>query len=223
MSALSMTTWQFPPDQTKPLTASPWSLEHFMTMAFMWWAMMIAMMLPGSVPYIRRVSKDASFGAQSVILFTGSYLAAWAVFSVAVSGLQLILETRELIHPMTMWSIDNRLSACLLILAGVYQFTSTKQNALAACQRDGNRTNSSVRAGLVYGDTCLRVSTPLMLLLFVGGVMNLVWVVGLSCLVAVEKNAPPGIHVRPVVGVLCTGLALFILYAEVRDLSGRFP
>lgn len=211
MSTLSMTTWQFPPNQNAPLTPLPWSMDHFITMALMWWAMMIAMMLPGSVPHIRRLSIGASFGSQFVFLFTAGYLAAWAVFSLAATGLQFVLETRGLVHPMTMWSLDSQLSACLLALAGMYQFTTTKQNALAACQCNNNRRNSPIKAGLVYGETCLRVSTFLMLLLFVGGVMNLFWVVGLSCLVAVEKNAPSGIPVRPVVGVLCLGLAFFIL------------
>jgi predicted metal-binding membrane protein len=46
--------------------------------------------------------------------------------------------------------------------------------------------------GFSHGLHCLGCCAALMLLLFVGGVMNLVWIAALTLIVAVEKLAPFG-------------------------------
>ena len=46
--------------------------------------------------------------------------------------------------------------------------------------------------GFVHGRYCLGCCAVLMGLLFVGGVMNLIWIAGLTLLVAIEKLAPFG-------------------------------
>jgi predicted metal-binding membrane protein len=46
--------------------------------------------------------------------------------------------------------------------------------------------------GFVHGLYCVGCCAVLMLLLFVGGVMNLIWIAGLTLFVAVEKLAPFG-------------------------------
>ena len=46
--------------------------------------------------------------------------------------------------------------------------------------------------GLLHGVYCVGCCAVLMLLLFVGGVMNLVWIAGLTLFVALEKFAPFG-------------------------------
>ena len=56
------------------------------------------------------------------------------------------------------------------------------------------------RMGVAHGAYCLGCCAVLMLLLFVGGVMNLVWIAGLTLLVAVEKLAPFGAVVARVTG-----------------------
>jgi predicted metal-binding membrane protein len=51
-----------------------------------------------------------------------------------------------------------------------------------------------------------------MLLLFVGGVMNLIWIAGLSVLVLLEKLVPQGMRLRVPLGVLMmmAGVALIV-------------
>jgi predicted metal-binding membrane protein len=56
--------------------------------------------------------------------------------------------------------------------------------------------------GLAHGAYCLGCCAVLMLLLFVGGVMNLVWIAGLTLLVAVEKLAPFGAVVARAMGAV---------------------
>ena len=49
----------------------------------------------------------------------------------------------------------------------------------------------AVRLGTRHGLFCLGCCWSLMLLLFVGGVMNLAWIAGLALVVFIEKIAPP--------------------------------
>ena len=55
--------------------------------------------------------------------------------------------------------------------------------------------------GLAHGGYCLGCCWLLMLLLFVGGVMNIVWIAGLSILVLLEKAMSDGRNVSRVVGL----------------------
>jgi predicted metal-binding membrane protein len=52
----------------------------------------------------------------------------------------------------------------------------------------------AVRLGLAHGTYCLGCCWAIMLLLFVGGVMNLAWIAGLAALVLAERFAPIGLR-----------------------------
>jgi predicted metal-binding membrane protein len=69
------------------------------------------------------------------------------------------------------------------------------------------------RMGLEHGLYCVGCCAVLMLLLFVGGIMNLVWIVGLTLFVALEKLAPFGAAAtRAAAAVLiAAGAALVVL------------
>ena len=104
-----------------------------------------------------------------------------------------------LLSPMIV-SVSPALSAALLIIAGVFQFTPLKQACLRACRsplgflltdwRDG--LSGAAQMGVRHGLYCLGCCWALMALLFVGGAMNLLWIVALTLLVATEKLAPKG-------------------------------
>jgi predicted metal-binding membrane protein len=55
--------------------------------------------------------------------------------------------------------------------------------------------------GLRHGSYCLACCWMLMLLLFVGGLMNLVWIVGIAAVVLIEKVAPAGHWLGKAVGI----------------------
>ncbi len=65
--------------------------------------------------------------------------------------------------------------------------------------------------GLGHGAFCVGCCAPVMLL-FVGGVMNLVWIAGLSIFVALEKLAPFGTQLTKALAVvlLVAGAVLII-------------
>jgi predicted metal-binding membrane protein len=90
---------------------------------------------------------------------------------------------------------SSRVAATLLVVAGLYQWTPLKHACLRTCQsplgflmarwRDG--WSGAFRVGLEHGAYCIGCCWALMLLLFAGGVMNVVVIAALTAWVAVEK------------------------------------
>jgi predicted metal-binding membrane protein len=106
-----------------------------------------------------------------------------------------------------------RVGALLLVVAGVHQLTPLKRVCLQKCQsplgflmhhwRGG--AGGAWRMGFEHGVYCLGCCWPLMLLLFVGGVMNLTVIAALTALVGFEKLTPFGIYTARVSGLLLVG------------------
>ena len=169
----------------------------------MWALMMVAMMLPSAAPMILLHARlDRGTQAQRArdnALFALCYLAVWTGFSVlAVAGQAALIGAGSLSE--TSLSLGSRvLSAGVLLAAAAWQLTSAKAACLEQCQspirfvrrywRPGPA--GAVRLGFVHGLYCLGCCWSLMLLLFVGGVMNLAWVALIAAVVFVEKSAPP--------------------------------
>ncbi|GAC1338458.1 MAG: DUF2182 domain-containing protein [Acetobacteraceae bacterium] len=179
----------------------------------MWIVMMAAMMLPSAAPMIllyatiarrRREQGHAAVGAG---LFTLGYGVVWASFGLAAALLQVWLAEAALLSP-TMATTSVGLAGAVLIGAGLYQWSPLKQACLRRCQsplefllghwREGGA--GAVRMGLLHGAVCLGCCWALMGVLFVGGVMNLLWVTGLAGLILVEKMAPPGAWLGRIAG-----------------------
>ncbi len=120
----------------------------------------------------------------------------------------------------TMGSTSRWLSGGVLVAAGIYQLTPLKAACLAHCRspaeflarhfRPGPR--GALRMGLIHGAYCLGCCWAVMLLLFVGGVMNLAWIALLTVLVAAEKLAPGGrvIGIAGGAAMLAWGAALLL-------------
>jgi len=171
----------------------------------MWWVMMIAMMTPSALPLValyRRVlvhhrTPAWQVAGSSVLLFAG-YAGAWLAFSVLATAVQLALQPTGLLSDMTLWSHSRWLSSLVLAAAGAYQFSALKQHCLARCRNPASYLArfaehgalGAVRLGFRHGFYCVGCCGLLMALLFVGGVMNLIWIAALSILVLCEKLLP---------------------------------
>ncbi|CAG9179596.1 hypothetical protein LMG23992_04011 [Cupriavidus laharis] len=187
------------------------------TVILMWWVMMIAMMTPSAAPLIllyRRVLRyhsavDAKPAIPSMFLLAG-YLTAWLAFSICAALLQQTLEPTGLISEMMLWSKSAPLSAIVLAAAGFYQFSPLKRACLKQCRSPVNFLTAHWRLGVAgsfllgvrHGIYCVGCCWLLMALLFVGGIMNLVWIAALSLIVFVEKILPEGERVGRVLGVV---------------------
>ena len=66
--------------------------------------------------------------------------------------------------------------------------------------------------GIHHGAYCLGCCWALMILLFFGGVMNLVWIAGIALFVLLEKVVPFGVLGGRLAGgaMILTGLALLV-------------
>jgi predicted metal-binding membrane protein len=182
----------------------------------MWWTMMVAMMLPSAAPMILLYARAAQHGTgtrPATGTFLAGYLVAWGLFSLAASGLQFLLERASLIDPMAMAFQSRHLSGAILLLAGVYQLTPLKDACLRQCRNPAQFLSThyrpgvagALRMGLLHGTYCIGCCWLLMLLLFVGGVMNLVWIVLLTIAVACEKLQSMGRLTAVAIGVACLG------------------
>mgnify|MGYP002047215550 CR=1 FL=1 len=93
-------------------------------------------------------------------------------------------------------------------------------DALRACQspagffmsRWKGGAKGSFEMGLYHGLFCLGCCWALMLLLFVGGVMNLSWVLLLTVGVLAEKTIPAGKALSNMIGVLLIGFGCYTFY-----------
>jgi predicted metal-binding membrane protein len=230
ISAAAMTTWQFPPPTLVSDAAAPWSPSYWIVMALMWWVMMIAMMVPSAAPMIllyarvhRYAQKKGQMGHAVIPTaeFVSGYLLAWLAFSIAATSLQWSLEQAGLMHTMMMWSTNNVLSGLLLITAGIYQLSPLKSTCLKHCRSPADFLSrrwrkdrlGAGRMGLEHGLYCIGCCWFLMVLLFAGGIMNLVWIAGLAVFISVEKLAPYGYWIGRASGFLVIAAGGYLLVA----------
>jgi predicted metal-binding membrane protein len=205
------------------LMARPWTPSYAAMIFLMWIIMMAAMMLPSAAPAILLVAsltgqRDKRQPTIASTQFTLGYVAVWGVFSLVATGLQWGLDRAGLLSE-TMASGSAVLAALLLIAAGVYQWTPWKQACLKHCRspvefltrywRQGPL--GPMRAGAQHGAFCLGCCWMLMALLFVGGLMNMLWIAGLALLVLVEKLFPQGRRVSQITGAALIAWGVFVL------------
>jgi predicted metal-binding membrane protein len=204
--------------------SAPWTAVDFALMFAMWWVMMIGMMLPSASPMIltfatvnrRRRERGQAFLPTS--LFTGGYLLVWGGFSLAATLAQWELDRTALLLP-SMKTGSALLGGILFVVAGIYQWTPLKRACLASCRspldfainrwRDG--WTGALRMGVEHGAYCLGCCAVLMALLFVGGVMNLLWVAAIAAFVFVEKLFPSGQWIARASGVLMVAFGGYLL------------
>lgn len=185
--------------------APVWGATEYLWLTGMWAVMMVAMMSPSAAPAIllfaglSRQRQAAGGVAASTATFVAGYFTIWSLFSAAAALLQLLLH-RSLLLTSTGASASRLLAGGLLIAAGLYQWSPLKTACLSRCQsplgfftaywREG--AGGAFRMGLVHGLNCVGCCWLVMLLLFVAGVMNLLWVAVLAVVVLLERVVPWG-------------------------------
>jgi predicted metal-binding membrane protein len=206
-----------------------WDATHLVLLFAMWAVMMAGMMLPSAAPalflyggVIRR-SGDAARATLHVYAFAGGYLAVWTAYSLLATVLQRLLARWLLISPM-MDARDAKFGGALLIVAGLYQFTPFKRACLASCRHPVEFIVRHWKSGLwggfylgaANGLYCLGCCWALMMLLFVGGVMNLWWIAALTLFVLLEKAAPFGEKGGRYSGLLIAAVGAWTMIAGFR-------
>jgi predicted metal-binding membrane protein len=182
-----------------PMTPA-WTYVDFILLFLMWLVMMIAMMTPSVSPLIlifarinrQRRQQDHPF-VNAAFLMAGYFL-VWAIFSLVATGLQWLLQQTLLLSP-DMIATNKIFGSIVLIASGIFQFTPLKQACLAHCRspldfvlhhwKEGK--GGALKMGIENGFYCLGCCWMLMVLLFVTGIMNLLWVSIIALFVLVEK------------------------------------
>ena len=180
-------------------TGEPWARAEFLFTFIMWAVMMVGMMSPAAAPMLllfaaAQTKRGKGRTLPEITMFALGYVAIWAGFSASAAVAQWSLHQAAMLSE-TMAASSPRLGAAILTAAGIYQLTPWKNRCLMRCRsplgflmtnwRDGRV--GAARMGLRHGIYCLGCCWALMCVLFAVGVMNLLWVAGLTSLVLLEK------------------------------------
>jgi predicted metal-binding membrane protein len=187
-----------------------------------WILMIVAMMLPSSVPLV--VTFGALVGRRRrpnvlVALLLVGYLLVWGAFGLgawladravhaAVDGLPWLSAHPQLIIATT------------LLTAGLWQFSPLRDRCLDACRsplgfvlnrwRGTSERREAIAMGIAHGAFCVGCCWSLMLVMFGVGLGSLSAMLVLGGLTAIEKNLPWGRRITRPLGV---ALVLAAVYA----------
>lgn len=208
-----------PPAQLM-MPSSEWSAANWLAVFAMWTVMMAAMMLPSAAPMISCFAELNRRGGDAgrTLLFVSAYLVLWTAFSGLATGVQWAFQSMGWLSPMIV-SLSPLLNATLLLIAGAFQFSPLKRACLRVCRSPFGFLISDWRDGLWgawlmgirHGLYCLGCCWAMMALLFVGGVMNILWIAAIAGLVAVEKLAPKGEAVARALGAIMVAAGILKL------------
>ncbi|MET3522854.1 DUF2182 domain-containing protein [Mesorhizobium abyssinicae] len=203
-----------------------WAAADFGFIFAMWAVMMVGMMTPSVAPMLllyAGVGRKAAASGRTIAStgwFFSGYLLVWIGFSLAATGAQWLLARLALLDPM-MATNSGILGGVILIAAGIYQWTPMKGVCLSQCQapiafltrHGGFRTAplGALRLGIAHGAYCLGCCWALMALLFVGGVMNVLWIAAIAILILLEKTVPTGRALPRISGAVMVATGVWLL------------
>jgi predicted metal-binding membrane protein len=191
-----------------------WGIVVFLSI---WTVMMVAMMVPATLPLILLYSTIARNRLSLVRAQVGmltllvGYIAVWAAAGLPVYAYAFFAEGAG--------SLAGVLPALLLVVGGIYQFTSLKRICHARCSsplfflmnnwRPG--ATGALRLGMLHGVDCLGCCAGLMVGLVALGMMNLVWMLTAAVIIFAEKTIPNSHLIARPLGVVMVagGVVLF--------------
>lgn len=206
-----------------------WSAADFGLMFLMWAVMMVAMMVPTAAPMIllfATINRRRREQVQPYVptgVFLAGYVIVWSGFAALATVANWGLHVNSLLSSMMGTSSSAYLGGALLLTAGIFQWSPLKYVCLSHCRsplgflmaewRDG--AGGALRMGLKHGGYCLGCCWVLMGVLFVLGVMNLLWIAALAAFVLMERVIPRGHLVSRVTGLLLAGWGVWMVAAEL--------
>jgi predicted metal-binding membrane protein len=199
------------------------TMGGFVPFVLGWTAMMLAMMIPGTLPLIllyRIVARQRCGPVQVRVGTTAlliSYVAVWAIAGLPVYVYALTAESIGRLAAM--------LPAVLLVTGGVYQFTSLKRSCHARCsnplfflmQKWKPGAAGALRLGVLHGLDCLGCCAGLMIGLVALGMMNLALVFTAALIIFAEKTLPNSHRIARALGVLMLAGGVVLLGLTLWD------
>jgi predicted metal-binding membrane protein len=186
-----------------------------------WTAMMVAMMVPATLPLIllyHTISRNRLSPVRAqvgmVALLVG-YVAVWTAAGLPVYAYALFADTAG--------SLATVLPALLLVVGGIYQFTPLKRICHVRCSsplfflmhnwRSG--AAGALRLGGLHGVDCLGCCAGLMVGLVALGMMNLAWMLTAAVIIFVEKTIPGSHCIARPLGVVMVAGGVVLLAASL--------
>jgi predicted metal-binding membrane protein len=189
-----------------------------------WQVMIVAMMLPSSLPLIRlfaAASARAPARGRALAAFLGAYALVWSAFGAAAfagdAGLHALVGAWSWLS-----AHDWLIAPAALALAGAFQFSALKDACLDKCRHPASfmlrhyerGAGGAFRLGARHGVFCVGCCWALMLVMFMVGVASLVWMALLTALMVHEKTRPAGADAVPVTGAALLALASITLLSS---------
>jgi predicted metal-binding membrane protein len=202
------------------------SLPLEATLFALGWALMIvAMMLPTSIPLVATfavMTRSRPERRTLVALVVAGYVLVWSAFGLGAwmldRGIHAGVDAVPWLaaHPQV-------IVAMTLLIAGSWQFSSLKYRCLDECRsplgfvvghwRGDRSRREALLLGIAHGAFCVGCCWSLMLLMFGLGLGSLLWMLGLGAIMAIEKNASWGRRIGRPLGVLLVVAAVAALAA----------
>jgi predicted metal-binding membrane protein len=162
-------------------------------------------------PTTTTTSSSNFTSSANIIFFVGSYLLVWAITGIALLFTWSLPANYFFMHFKT--DQLEIVYGIVLIVSGVYQFSSLKTKCLGYCEsplsffmrRWRSGTTGAVKMGIYHGLYCLGCCWPYFLLMVALGWMNLLWMALFAGIIFGEKVWSKGIWVARSAGV---GLAI---------------
>jgi predicted metal-binding membrane protein len=146
----------------------------------------------------------------NIIFFVGSYLLVWAItgialllaWSIPVNYFFIQFESGQQHQLQTVYGI-------VLIVSGVYQFSSLKRKCLGYCEsplsffmrRWKSGTVGAMKMGMYHGLYCLGCCWPYFIIMVALGWMNLLWMALFAGVIFGEKIWSKGIRIARGMGI----------------------
>ena len=179
-----------------------------------WALMIVAMMLPTSIPLVATfavMTRSRPERRSLITLVVAGYVVVWSAFGLGAwvldRGIHAGVDAVPWLaaHPQV-------IVAMTLLIAGSWQFSSLKYRCLDECRsplgfvvghwRGDRPRREALLLGVAHGAFCVGCCWSLMLLMFGLGLGSLLWMLGLGAIMAIEKNASWGRRIGRPLGVL---------------------
>ncbi|MEE9218309.1 MAG: DUF2182 domain-containing protein [Acidobacteriota bacterium] len=201
-----------------------WAGVDLLLLFVMWTIMMAAMMVPSATQMVltftgisrrQHPHRDPLLVTSAFLL---GYVLAWAGFSAVGTLVQWALHSAALINSMGA-STSSTFGGALLLAAGLFQWTPWKDACLARCRSPFGflltswqpGAGGALIMGIRHGVYCAGCCWALMALMFVAGMMNLLWLAAIAAFCLLEKVVPAGQLVRHGAGAVLAGWGLYLL------------
>jgi predicted metal-binding membrane protein len=203
------------------ILCTPASNAGFTQVSVLWLAMTLAMMIPSAAPMlstyfdISEAAKAKHMQIASPFWLAAGYGAVWIGFALAAALAQWMALSSGYAG-----ELQGRFAGFILLGAGAYQFTTLKHACLSQCRAPmsyflanwSDRPLGVLRMGLDQGLNCFGCCWALMMLSFVAGLMNILWMGFLGVIMVLEKTLAEPKPLSYGLGAGLIGAGLFMIF-----------